>query len=94
MISGIVFSIAHEPNNLISFLDYFLGGATFAFTYLKSKTLLTPIFLHMLVNGVAFVGSFSLVTQITVAIIGSVAAIGILLVITQYQSKHLKTIQQ
>ncbi len=89
VISSLVFSAAHEPNDLISFLYYFLGGMILAFAYLKTKTLLAPIFLHMLVNGVSFISPFGFTTQIIVAIIGSIAAIGILFVVTQYRANQL-----
>ncbi|KRO00276.1 metal-dependent membrane protease [Levilactobacillus paucivorans] len=51
--SGIVFSLVHQSDNLISWLIYAIMGGTFAYVYRKTGKLQTTIFMHGFNNLIA-----------------------------------------
>ncbi len=58
IISGLIFGLAHVSGNVSSWVDYLFIipygalGCSFAFSYVKTKSILTPIMFHMIHNTV------------------------------------------
>ena len=58
IISGFIFGLAHVSGNINSWVDYLFIipygalGSCFAFSYVKTKSILTPIMFHMIHNTV------------------------------------------
>lgn len=58
IISGLIFGLAHVSGNINSWVDYLFIipygalGSCFAFSYVKTKSILTPIMFHMIHNTV------------------------------------------
>ena len=58
LISGFIFGLAHVTGNINSWVDYLFIipygalGCCFAFSYVKTKSILTPIMFHMIHNTV------------------------------------------
>ena len=58
LISGFIFGLAHVTGNINSWVDYLFIipygalGSCFAFSYVKTKSILTPIMFHMIHNTV------------------------------------------
>ena len=58
LVSGFIFGLAHVTGNINSWVDYLFIipygalGCSFAFSYVKTKSILTPIMFHMIHNTV------------------------------------------
>lgn len=50
IVSTIIFTLVHFPNNAIVFVDYFLGSLIFGIVYLKTKRLEVTTGIHILNN--------------------------------------------
>lgn len=50
LVSSAVFSLAHEPNDIGSFVYYFVIGLVLGYVYKRSDNLSTSILLHVTVN--------------------------------------------
>lgn len=53
IVSGVIFSLVHQSDNVISWLVYALMGGTFAYIYRKTDKLQTTIILHGFNNLIA-----------------------------------------
>ena len=53
LLTSLLFSVCHYPNigyNYISFFSYLLGGVVYCVTFLRSKTIIYPISIHVAWN--------------------------------------------
>lgn len=55
LLSGVLFSLVHNPTQIIHFMIYFTMGVSIAWLYVSKRDLRYPIALHMVNNLISFV---------------------------------------